>query len=142
MRYYETVFVARQDLTSAQVEALAQQYTSIIRGFGGEVTKTEFCALRTLAYPVKKNKKGHYVLLNVACVPDGIQEIERQMSLNEDILRYLSIRVDSLDNNPSPLMQQRSYKDDFRASQEDDFDDEILSPAKRPEKSFESVEAL
>lgn len=126
MRYYETVFIARQDLASTQVEALSQQYTQVIRDKGGEVTKTEFCGLRTLAYPIKKNKKGHYVLLNIASKAEGIEEIERQMRLNEDILRYVSVRVEVLNNTPSPLMQQKSYRDDFRPSLEDE-EDEILT---------------
>ena len=111
MRYYETVFIVRQDLTSTQVESMTQNFTSIIKDHGGEVTKTEFCGLRSLAYPIKKNKKGHYVLLNVACTFKGIAEMERQMKLNEDILRFLSVRVEALDNNPSALMQ-RHYRED------------------------------
>lgn len=127
MRRYETVFIARQDLTSTQVEALAQQYTSVVRDFKGEVTKTEFCGLRSLAYAIKKNKKGHYVLLNIMCVPEGVAEIERRMTINEDILRYMSVRVEELDNSPSVLMQQRSYREDYRNSSEDDFEDEVLT---------------
>lgn len=125
MRFYETVFVARQDLTSAQVETLTQHYTGIIKQYEGDVTKTEFCGLRTLAYPIKKNKKGHYILLNIAAKAEAVQEVERLMSLNEDILRYLSIRVESLNNTPSPLMQQRSYKEGTRP--DDHIEDEILT---------------
>lgn len=114
MRFYETVFVARQDVTSNQVESLAQHYTNIIKTHGGEVSKTEFCGLRNLAYPIKKNKKGHYILLNIAVASEGIKEMERQMRLNEDILRYLTVRVDALDNAPSALMQSRHYRDEGR----------------------------
>ncbi len=124
-RFYEMVFIARQDLTTAQVEALVHAYTGIVKEFGGDVTKTEFCGLRNLAYMIKKNKKGHYVLLNISVNPEAIQEIERQMSLNEDILRYLSVRVENLDNTPSPLMQQKSYKDSTRP--DDHVEDEILT---------------
>lgn len=128
LRYYETVFIARQDVTSAQVENITQHYTSVVKTHGGEVTKTEFCGLRPLAYPIKKNKKGHYVLLNIAVKPEGIAEVERQMKLNEDILRYLSVRVDALDNNPSALMQQRHYSEDFqRGFDNDDQDGEDLA---------------
>jgi len=119
MRFYETVFIARQDVTSNQVETLAQHYTSIIKAHGGEVSKTEFCGLRSLAYPIKKNKKGHYILLNIAVEADAIKEMERQMNLNEDILRYLTIRVDELDNAPSALMQSRHYRDDQRSTVDD-----------------------
>lgn len=126
MRFYENVFVARQDITSTQVEGLAQQYAAIIEQFGGKVTKTELCGLRNLAYPIKKNKKGHYVLMNVAVKSEGMKEVERQMSLNENILRYLTIKVDELDNNPSPLMQQKGFRDD-QARYNDDYDDDLLA---------------
>lgn len=119
MRFYETVFIARQDVTSNQVETLAQHYTNVIKTHGGEVSKTEFCGLRNLAYPIKKNKKGHYVLLNIAVAADGIKEMERQMRLNEDVLRYLTVRVEELDNSPSALMQSRHYRDELRADIEE-----------------------
>ncbi len=119
MRFYETVFIARQDLTSNQVETLAQHYTSIINTHGGEVSKTEFCGLRPLAYPIKKNKKGHYILMNIAVEANAIKEMERQMNLNEDILRYLTIRVEELDNSPSSLMQSRHYRDDQKNTTDD-----------------------
>ncbi len=122
MRYYETVFIARQDVTSAQVESMTQHFTSIVKNHGGEVTKTEFCGLRPLAYPIKKNKKGHYVLLNIACSFDGIAEMERQMKLNEDVLRFLSVRVDALDNNPSALMQRHYREDNHQSFNDTDFD--------------------
>lgn len=112
-RFYETIFIARQDITANQVETLAKQYTNVIKEFGGEVTKTEFCGLRNLAYKIKKNRKGHYVLMNIAVKPDGIKEVERQMKINEDILRYLSVRVDELDNAPSALMQNRGFREDI-----------------------------
>jgi small subunit ribosomal protein S6 len=122
MRFYENVFIARQDLTSTQVESLAQQYTQVIEQFGGKVTKTELCGLRTLAYAINKNRKGHYVLMNVAVKPEGMTEVERQMGINEDVLRYLSVRVEQLDNNPSSLMQQKTFRED-QARYDDDFDD-------------------
>lgn len=105
MALYETIFIARQDLSPAQVEALAASLTEIISQGKGEVSKTEFCGLRSLAYSIKKNKKGHYVLFNIDASPVVVKEMERQMSLNEDILRYVSIKVEELDSNPSALMQ-------------------------------------
>lgn len=113
-RFYETIIIARQDITANQVESLAKQYTSVIKEYGGEVIKTEFCGLRNLAYKIKKNRKGHYVLMNIAVKSEGIQEIERQMKINEDILRYLSVRLEQLDNAPSALMQNRGFRDDVR----------------------------
>jgi len=121
MRLYELVFIARQDLRPAQVESLARHYTDVLKQLGGEVKKTEFCGLRQLAYPVKKNGRGYYVLLNVEASHDAMKEVERQMKLSEDILRYLSVRVHELDSNPSPLMQQRNYKEEINRKADDDF---------------------
>lgn len=129
MRFYELVFIVRQDATSNQVEGLVQNYTKVVGDFGGKITKTEFCGLRTLAYPIKKNKKGHYVLLNIALSIEGMNEIERLIKINEDVIRHLVVRVEELDNAPSPLMQQKSYRDTFRPSH-DDFDSPLI-----PEKA-------
>lgn len=123
MKLYENVFIVRQDATQAQVEALAQDYTKIIRSFGGEVHKTEFCGLRTLAYKIKKNKKGHYVLMNISSDHKGILEMERIMKLNENLLRYMTLSVEAHDPNPSPLMQQRNFSADRARSYDDDQED-------------------
>jgi small subunit ribosomal protein S6 len=117
-RFYEIIFIARQDITANQVETLAKHYTSVINGFEGEVTKTEFCGLRNLAYKIKKNRKGHYVLMNVSVKPEGVKEVERQMHINEDILRYLTVRVEKLDNAPSALMQNRGFREDVAEKRE------------------------
>ena len=125
MRFYETVFIARQDITPSQVEAIAQHYNTVVRDYGGEVTKTEFCGLRNLAYRIKKNKKGHYVLMNISVNSEGITEIDRQLKLNEDVLRHLVVKVDVLDNSPSHLMQQRNFREDRSrsfSSERGDFD--------------------
>ncbi|WP_010297045.1 30S ribosomal protein S6 [Candidatus Odyssella thessalonicensis] len=127
MKLYETVFIVRQDATPNQVELLAQDYTQIIRTSGGEVAKTEFCGLRSLAYPIKKNTKGHYVLMNIKATADVVKEVERQMKLNENVLRYLTIKVEAHDPNPSPLMQQKNFNPDRNRGYDDDQDD--LLPA-------------
>lgn len=111
MAFYETIFIARQDLSAAQVEALAANYTDILKQGKGGVTKTEFCGLRNLAYSIKKNRKGHYVLFNIDAPPPAVKEMERQMRLNEDILRFLSIKLDELDPEPSSLMQSKQSRD-------------------------------
>jgi small subunit ribosomal protein S6 len=111
MAFYETIFIARQELSAAQVEALAANLTDIISKGQGEITKTEFCGLRTLAYSIKKNRKGHYVLFNIDATPSAVKEMERQMGLNEDILRFLTLKIDALDTNPSPLMQSKQSRD-------------------------------
>ena len=122
MNSYETIFIARQDLTNAQVEVMATTFTQVIKTHGGEVNKTEFCGLQNLAYKIKKNKKGHYVLMNISSLPAGITEMERQMKLSEDLLRHLTVRVETLDPNPSKLMQ-RAYSDDRYRGFDDDQGD-------------------
>lgn len=111
MAFYETVFIARQELSATQVEALAAHLTDIITQGQGEMAKTEFCGLRTLAYSIKKNRKGHYVLFNINAPSAAVKEMERQMRLNEDILRFLTLKLDKLDSNPSPLMQSKQSRD-------------------------------
>lgn len=111
MAFYETVFIARQDLSATQVEALATSMTDILTQGQGEVTKTEFCGLRNLAYSIKKNRKGHYVLFNIDAPPAAVKEMERQMLLHEDVLRFLTLKVEELDSNPSPLMQSKQTRE-------------------------------
>ncbi len=111
MAFYETVFIARQDLSATQVEALATSLTYVLTQGQGEVTKTEFCGIRTLAYSIKKNRKGHYVLFNIEAPSPAVKEMERQMRLNEDILRFLTLKVEKLDTDPSPLMQSKQSRD-------------------------------
>jgi small subunit ribosomal protein S6 len=114
MSYYESVFIARQDISAPQVEALADTFTEIIGGGGGNVTKREYWGLRNLAYRIKKNRKGHYMLLNIDAPPAAIQELERNMRISEDILRYMTIRVDELDDGPSVMAKSRGTRDDHR----------------------------
>lgn len=111
MAFYETVFIARQDLSATQVESLATIFTDILKQGKGEVTKTEFCGLRNLAYSIKKNRKGHYVLFNIDAPAPAVKEMERQMRLNEDILRFLTIKVDELDPEPFPLIQSKQNRE-------------------------------
>jgi small subunit ribosomal protein S6 len=120
MKLYETVFIVRQDATSAQVEALTQDYTKVIRNLGGEVNKTEFCGLRPLAYKIKKNGRGHYVLMNITADYKAIAEMERLMKINESILRFMSVNVEAHDPNPSSLMQQKGFSMDRSRSYDDD----------------------
>ena len=105
MNKYETIFIARQDMAPSQVDALAEKYSTIVKNSQGTVQKTEYCGLRTLAYPIKKSTKGHYVLMNLEVSPEGLKEIERQMYLSDDVIRYLSIKVENLDGGPSALLK-------------------------------------
>ena len=107
MALYETVFIARQDISSAQAEALAQTYSQMIVDNGGQIAKTEHWGLKTLAFRMNKNRKGHYVLFNIDAPPAAVLEMERNMRINEDVLRYMSIRVDEHEEGPSAMMQNR-----------------------------------
>ncbi len=106
MRSYENVFIVRQDLSPTQVQTLADTYGKIITDDGGEVSKSEYSGLRHLAYPIRKNAMGHYILMNVTAKPATIIELERKMRLNEDVLRFLTVNVEELDPNPSALTHQ------------------------------------
>jgi small subunit ribosomal protein S6 len=112
MSLYETVFIARQDISSAQVDALADQFAAIIAEQGGEVKKRESWGLRNLAFRMKKNRKGHYVMFNLDAPSAAIVEMERNMRISEDILRYLTIRVDALEEGPSAVLQNRGRSDE------------------------------
>jgi len=107
MPFYENVFIARQDISAAQVEALADTFTGIVTAQGGQVTKREYWGLRNLAYRIKKNRKGHYILFNLDAPPPAVNELERNMRINEDVLRYITVRVEALEEGPSAVMQNR-----------------------------------
>lgn len=111
MAYYENVFIVRQDLSPSQAEALEKSFEQLIEQNGGKVTSTEYWGLRTLAYPIKKNKKGHYILLNIDAPASVISELERHMNLNEDILRNLTIKLEKKPEGPSVMMRQKARQD-------------------------------
>ena len=106
MPFYEHVYLARQDLSSQQVEELTTQLSGVVGQMGGKVTKTEYWGLKSLTYRMKKNRKAHMTLLNVEAPPAALNEIERQERLNEDVLRYLTIRVDEHEEGPSAMMRK------------------------------------
>jgi small subunit ribosomal protein S6 len=112
MSLYENVFIARQDISGAQVDALADALTQLLADNDGEVKKREYWGLRNLSYRMRKNRKGHYVLLNIAAPPAAIAELERTMRINEDVIRYLTTRVDAFDEGPSVIMQSRGSRDE------------------------------
>jgi small subunit ribosomal protein S6 len=114
MTLYENVFIARQDISGQQVDALADTFTQLIADNGGEVKKREYWGLRNLAYRMRKNRKGHYVLMNIAAPPAAIAELERTMRINEDVIRYLTLRVDAHEEGPSVVMQSRGSRDERR----------------------------
>ena len=110
MAFYEHVIIARQDISAAQVEALTADFSKIIEDNGGTVAKNEYWGLKSLAYKIKKNRKGHYVLLNLDAPHAAVFEMERLERLNEDILRTMTIRVDELEEGESVVVRQRSEK--------------------------------
>lgn len=107
MPLYETVLIARNDLTQAQVEAITDQISSVVTEAGGEVKKREYWGLRGLAYRIKKNRKGHYMLLGLDCTAAAEQEVARQLGLNEDVLRHMTLRVETIDEAPSAILAKR-----------------------------------
>jgi small subunit ribosomal protein S6 len=111
MALYESVFIARQDISADQAEALTDKYAEIIQNNGGSVAKRESWGLRTLAYRIRKNRKGHYVLLNIVAPSDAVKEMERNMRIDEDVIRYLTIRVDVLEEEPSAILRSRGSRD-------------------------------
>ena len=106
MPLYEHVYLTRQDLSAQQVEDLTKQFSDVIAGLGGKVTKNEYWGLKSLSYRINKNRKAHMTLLNVDAPPAAITEIERQERLSEDVLRYLTIRVEELEEGPSAMMRK------------------------------------
>jgi len=112
MPFYEHVFIARQDVSAQQVEGLTEAFTTIITEHGGTVAKTEYWGLRNLTYRMKKNRKGHYVLMNLNAPPAAVAEMERQQGINEDVVRILTVRVEELEEGPSVVMQNRANREE------------------------------
>jgi len=122
MPLYESVFIARQDIATPQVDTLTDTIQKIIEDQGGSIAKREYWGLRSIAHKIKKNRKGHYTLLNIDAPAPAIHEMERQMRINEDVLRYLTIRMDELEEGPSVMMRSRPSDDRPRRGPRDDDD--------------------
>jgi small subunit ribosomal protein S6 len=138
MRCYEHTLIARQDLSPQQAQALADTYSAVLTEHGGEVTKTEYWGLRSLSYRIRKNRKGHYLHLNVRAPADAITELERQERLSDDVLRYLTVKVDALDEGPSVLMQSRSSREErSRRHDEDERPRRPRDEEERPRRARE-----
>ncbi len=112
MPLYESVYITRPDISATQVESLTADLTKIVEENGGKVTKDEYWGLKSLAYKINKNRKGHYSLLNIDAPAGAISEMERNMRINEDVLRYLSIKVDEHEEGPSVMMQNKASRDE------------------------------
>jgi small subunit ribosomal protein S6 len=117
MALYEHIYLARQDISAQQVEALTAQFTAIVESFGGKVEKVEYWGVKSLAYRIKKNRKAHFSLLNIDAPPAALTEMERQMGINEDIIRFITIRVEALEQGQSAMMRKR--EDDDRGDRPD-----------------------
>ena len=138
MPLYEHVFLARQDLAQAQVDALAENATKVIADNGGKVVKTETWGLRGLAYRIAKNRKAHYVMLDIDAPAPALAELERQTGINEDIIRFMTIRVDEHEKGPSAMMRKSDRGD--RGERGDRGDRGDRGP-RGPRREREEVEA-
>jgi small subunit ribosomal protein S6 len=134
MALYEHVFLARQDISAQQVDALVEQYKGVLEANGGKVGRVENWGLKSLTYRINKNRKAHYVLMDIDAPAPAVHEVERQMRINEDILRYMTIAVEAHEEGPSAMMQKRDRDDRPRREGDDrgprrDFGD-------RPRRDF------
>lgn len=152
MPLYESVFIARQDIAAPQVDSLADNFQQVIEGQGGNVAKREYWGLRTLSYKIKKNRKGHYVLMNIEAPAEAMHEVERQMRIHDDVLRYLTIRVDEHEEGPSAILRNKGSEDrprrgrdgdgrDRKAAGADDGADKPKSAEKTEETKDEGEES-
>lgn len=137
MPYYESVFITRPDISAAQVEALTESMSSIVTEGGGTVAQTEYWGLKSLSYRIKKNRKGHYSMMVLDAPVAAVKEFERNMGLNEDVLRLLTIRVDELDSEPSIMMRNKNSRDE--RVRRDDRSDDSTEAAPKAEKKIETA---
>jgi small subunit ribosomal protein S6 len=138
MPLYEHVFIARQDISGTQVDQLIETFTGVVETGGGKVVAFESWGLRNLAYRIKKNRKGHYVMMNLDVPSDVVLELERQQRIHDDVLRYLTLRVDEHEEAPSVMMQGRKERGPRRDDDEEDGDSK---PAAASEDAKPAAEA-
>ena len=131
MPLYEHIVLARQDVSAQQVEELTTALTEVLAQGGGKVTKNEYWGLKSLSYRIKKNRKAHYTLLNIDAPAPAIAEMERQERINEDVLRFLTVRVDALEEGPSAMMQKRDRDDRDDRGDHGELHDGDVRPAVR-----------
>jgi small subunit ribosomal protein S6 len=124
MAFYEHVLIARPEISPQQVDALVEDITKTVKELGGVVGKTEYWGLRNLTYRIRKNRKGHYALINIDCPPNAVSELERRLKINEDVMRFKTIRVEELDEEPSPILARRDRDERRRARREGGRDGE------------------
>jgi small subunit ribosomal protein S6 len=139
MALYEHVYLARQDVTAQQVEALTEQLKAVITSGGGTVGKVEYWGVKSLAFRIKKNRKAHFTLLNIDAPPAAVAEMERQMGINEDILRHITLRVEAHEDGPSAMMRKRDDGDE--RGDRGDRGDRRSRPPRRPRDDIEHMPA-
>jgi small subunit ribosomal protein S6 len=132
MALYEHIYLARQDISAQQVEVLTEQFRTILESLGGKIEKVEYWGVKSLAYRISKNRKAHFTMLNIDAPPAAITEMERQSGLNEDVIRFLTIRVEALEAGQSAMMRKRD--DDDRGERGDRPDRGDRSRAPRPDR--------
>ena len=141
MALYEHVFIARQDLSNAQAEGLIEHFGQILKDNGGDVVGTEYWGLRTMAFKISKNRKGHYGFMRSDSPAAAVQEMERLMRLHEDVMRVMTIKVDAHEEGPSAVLQAKASRDDRRRDRDRgprrDRDDR---PSRRDEETKRSEE--
>ena len=152
MPLYEHVFLARQDISAQQVTKLVEEYEGIVKNLGGTFERTESWGLRTLAFKIKKNRKAHYTLIQINAPHTAVAEMERQMRINESVIRYLTLKVDKLDENPSIMMQKRDRDERRRREREERVENatsedssgetEEMSDSDAPTTLADTVDAL
>ena len=120
MALYESVIIGRQDLTPSQFETIIEKFISVVESLKGKIKKKESWGLRNLAYKINKNRKGHYILLNIDGPPDAIVEYERLMRIDEDIIRFMTVKIKFIDEKPSPLIANKTEKNTNSTSIETD----------------------
>ena len=113
MTNYEVTYIVRGDMSPADVRTLSENMQKVVTDHGGKIIKDEYWGLRTLAYKINKANKGHYTFLGIQCAPAALNELERQLSINEDVVRQLTVKVEEIDSNPSPVIRNKSgdYED-------------------------------
>jgi small subunit ribosomal protein S6 len=141
MPFYESTFIVRPDASPQQVEALAGEMETLVKDQGGAVPKTEIWGLKSLAYKIKKNRKGHYVYMTMEAPAAALGELERNLHFNEDVLRFMSIKIDELDPEASPMMRNKSSREDRSIRRDGEREPDVEEAGEAAKAEAPKVEA-